>query len=64
VVSGTDSKCSAGVGATSRDVKILHERLPHSKLDFVDAGHFAYEDRAEEYAELILAWWNGGYEQA
>ena len=35
-----------------------------SKLDFVDAGHFAYEDRAEEYAELILAWWNGGYEQA
>jgi pimeloyl-ACP methyl ester carboxylesterase len=46
------------------NAEFLHERLPHSKLDFVDAGHFAYEDRAEEYTELILAWWNGGYEQA
>ena len=27
-------------------------------------NHFAYEHRAEEYAELILASWNGGYEQA
>ncbi len=46
------------------NAEFLHERLPDSKLDFVDAGHFAYEDPAGEYAELILAWWNRGYEQA
>lgn len=45
------------------NAEFLHARLPHSKLDYVDAGHFAYEDRAEEYTELILAWWNGAYEQ-
>lgn len=45
------------------NAEFLHDRLPHSKLDFVDAGHFAYEDRAEEYTELILGWWNGAYEQ-
>lgn len=32
-------------------------------VDFVDANHFAYEDRAEEFASLILDWWNGGYQQ-
>jgi pimeloyl-ACP methyl ester carboxylesterase len=51
-------------GVLPVNAEFLHERLPHSKLDFVDAGHFAYEDRAEEYTELILAWWNGGYGQA
>jgi pimeloyl-ACP methyl ester carboxylesterase len=45
------------------NAEFLHERLPHSKLDFVDAGHFAYEDRADEYASLILDWWNGGYQR-
>ncbi|HUE59790.1 MAG TPA: alpha/beta hydrolase [Acidimicrobiales bacterium] len=39
----------------------LHERLPRSKLDFVDAGHFVWEDGADEYAALIGAWWDGGY---
>jgi pimeloyl-ACP methyl ester carboxylesterase len=42
----------------------LHERLPHSKLHFVDANHFAYEDRPEVYAALILDWWSGGYDRA
>ena len=45
------------------DAELLHEHLPQSKLDFVDAGHSAYEDRAEDYTELILAWWNGVYDQ-
>jgi pimeloyl-ACP methyl ester carboxylesterase len=45
------------------NAEFLHGRLPHSKLDFVDAGHFAYEDRADEYAALILDWWNGGYQR-
>jgi pimeloyl-ACP methyl ester carboxylesterase len=41
----------------------LHERLPHSKSDRVDANHFAWADAADEYAALIIDWWNGGYER-
>jgi pimeloyl-ACP methyl ester carboxylesterase len=51
------------VGVLPVNATFLHERLPHSKLDFVDANHFAYEDRADEFAALILDWWNGGYRQ-
>ena len=35
----------------------LHERLPHSKLDIIDAGHFTWEDAAAEYAALVTSWW-------
>ena len=45
------------------NAEFLHERLPHSKLDFLDAGHFVYEERAAEYATLINDWWNGGSER-
>jgi pimeloyl-ACP methyl ester carboxylesterase len=41
----------------------LHERLPHSKSDKIDAGHFAWADAADQYATLIIDWWNGGYER-
>src|SRR4029453_1901063 len=30
-----------------------HERLPHSKLDLVDVGHFTWEDAADQYAEIV-----------
>ena len=39
----------------------LHERLPKSKLDIVDAGHFTWEDAADEYAALVTSWWGGGH---
>jgi pimeloyl-ACP methyl ester carboxylesterase len=39
----------------------LHERLPNSKLDLIDAGHFVWEDAADEYAALVTSWWDGGY---
>jgi methionine-S-sulfoxide reductase len=39
----------------------LHERLPKSKLDIIDVGHFVWEDGADEYAALVTAWWGGGY---
>jgi len=39
----------------------LHERLPHSRLDFLHGNHFLCEDNATEYAALILNWWDGGY---
>ena len=37
----------------------LHEQLPHSKLDIVDAGHFTWEDAAPKYAALVTSWWRG-----
>jgi pimeloyl-ACP methyl ester carboxylesterase len=43
------------------NAEFLHERLPHSKLDVVDAGHYTWEDAAAEYAELVTEWWGGGY---
>ena len=40
----------------------LHERLPNSKLDILDAGHFVWEDLADQYAAIISAWVMGGYQ--
>jgi len=39
------------------NAEFLHARLPHSKLDIIDAGHFAWEDNAPEYARLLTGWW-------
>jgi pimeloyl-ACP methyl ester carboxylesterase len=44
------------------NAELLHERLPNSKLDIVDAGHFVWEDGADEYAALVTAWWDGDCE--
>ncbi len=44
--------------------EFLHKRLPHSKLDIIDAGHFTWEDGADEYAALVTSWWGGGYSTA
>ncbi len=53
--------------AGARDVAVprvnaefLAERLPNSKLDILDAGHFTWEDAADEYAALAKSWWSGG----
>ena len=43
------------------NAEFLHDRLPHSKLDIIDAGHFTWEDAADEYAERVSTWWSGGY---
>ena len=43
------------------NAEFLHERLPHSKLDIIDAGHFTWEDGTDDYAALVAAWWGGGY---
>jgi pimeloyl-ACP methyl ester carboxylesterase len=44
--------------------EFLHARLPKSKLDILDVGHFAWEDGADEYAALVTSWWGGGYATA
>jgi pimeloyl-ACP methyl ester carboxylesterase len=42
------------------NAEFLHERLPKSKLDIIDTGHFTWEDAADEYAALVTSWWSGG----
>ena len=39
------------------NAEFLHARLPHSKLDIIDARHFAWEDNPTEYARLVTGWW-------
>jgi pimeloyl-ACP methyl ester carboxylesterase len=41
--------------------EFLHERLPNSRLDIIDAGHFTWEEAADDYAALVTSWWDGGY---
>jgi pimeloyl-ACP methyl ester carboxylesterase len=51
----------AGAGDTAIppvNGRFLHERLPHSKLDVIDSGHFTWEDAAAEYAALVTSWWH------
>ncbi|MGH3178811.1 MAG: alpha/beta fold hydrolase [Streptosporangiaceae bacterium] len=43
------------------NAEFLHQRLPHSRLDIIDAGHFTWEDAAVEYSALITSWWRGDY---
>ncbi len=43
------------------NAEFLHDRLPRSRLDILDAGHFTWEDAADQYAELVTTWWSGGY---
>ena len=44
------------------NAEYLHKRLPHSQLHLIDSGHFPWEDAADEYASLVIAWWAAGYE--
>src|SRR5882724_360760 len=39
----------------------LDDLLPNSEIHPLDAGHFAWEQRAEEYGSLIVDWVMGGY---
>ena len=43
------------------NAEFLHQRLRKSKLDLIDAGHFIWEDAADQYAALVTSWWAGGY---
>jgi pimeloyl-ACP methyl ester carboxylesterase len=43
------------------NAEFLDQRLPTSKLNIIDAGHFTWEDAADEYAALATSWWQGGY---
>lgn len=37
----------------------LADRIPGSRADFIkDAGHFSWEEKPREYAQLVADWWN------
>lgn len=38
--------------------RFLNQRLPNSKLDLIDSGHFAWEERPDVYADLVTSWWS------
>jgi pimeloyl-ACP methyl ester carboxylesterase len=40
---------------------ILEARLPNSRLDVLDTGHFAWEQAPAHYAAIVTAWINSGY---
>ncbi len=39
----------------------LHELIPNSEIHPLDAGHFAWEEAADEYGRLVADWVSGGY---
>lgn len=41
----------------------LHERLPNSKLDFLESAHYPWEDAADQYAAIISAWVKDVYQK-
>ena len=56
IIAGARDPVVPGINA-----EFLNERLPISKLNIIDAGHFTWEDAADEYAALSTSWWKGGY---
>jgi pimeloyl-ACP methyl ester carboxylesterase len=38
------------------NAEFLAERLPHSALTMVDAGHFVWEEAPGEYASIVTDW--------
>ena len=45
------------------NAEFLHRRLPKSKLDIMETGHWAWEDAADQFAALVTSWWAGGYRE-
>ena len=39
----------------------LDDHLPNSEIHALDAGHFAWEEAADQYGRLVVDWVKGGY---
>lgn len=47
------------------NAEFLHARLPHSQVDFINgAGHFCWDERPDEYANLVMSWWERSHASA
>ena len=44
-----------------RDAELLRERLPHARLDVLEAGHCVWEERAPEFESIVTQWVSGGF---
>ncbi len=45
----------------ARDAALLRERLPHARLDVLEAGHCVWEERAAEFQSIVAQWVSGGF---
>ena len=46
----------------SENARLLHQRLPHSRLTiFENCGHFCYQDKVEDFTQMLREWIQGGY---
>jgi pimeloyl-ACP methyl ester carboxylesterase len=43
------------------NAEYLHARLPNSRLDVLDTGHFVWEEAPDQYGAIVAAWVNGCY---
>jgi pimeloyl-ACP methyl ester carboxylesterase len=43
------------------DAVLLRERLPHARLDVLEAGHCVWEERAPEFESIVAEWVRGGF---
>jgi pimeloyl-ACP methyl ester carboxylesterase len=43
--------------------EFLHERLPHSRMDLLPAGHFAWEEVPDLYGDVLTRWLSAGYRE-
>jgi pimeloyl-ACP methyl ester carboxylesterase len=50
-------------GVLPGNAQYLRDRLPNSKLDVLDANHFVWADRADDYAAMVINWWNDAYKR-
>jgi pimeloyl-ACP methyl ester carboxylesterase len=47
---------------TTDNAERLHKRLPKSALTiFENCGHFCYQDKGQEFTQLVQNWITGGY---
>jgi pimeloyl-ACP methyl ester carboxylesterase len=47
----------------ARDAALLRERLPHARLDVLEAGHCVWEERAPEFESIVTQWVSGGFQR-
>jgi pimeloyl-ACP methyl ester carboxylesterase len=45
------------------NAEFLHNRLAHSRLNFLDAGHFAWEEVSDQYGTLVVDWLRSGHRE-
>jgi hypothetical protein len=41
---------------------VLRERLPHARLNVLEAGHCVWEERAPEFETIVTQWVHSGYQ--